>query len=365
LSCTKLRPVSASLITNLSRFIKDEMARYMRVLITGINGFAASHLADEYLREGDDEVQGTVRQHSNLSNIAHILNKIKTHYCDVTDAYAVLNVVRDGDFDVIHHLAGVTYLPFSYDNPSLTLNVNFMGTLNVLEAIRRSDSDCVLHYTSSSEVYGALDDTKELMSEETRLNPMSPYATAKIASENLCRNHQLLYGAKSVITRAFNHTSERQAKHFFVRTVVDKGFEIKSGATNSFALGNLMTFREYLDARDVAEAYKLAISKPLKYGEPYNIASGTGYAGLFIVKLVSRMLGIQNYDIVQSNPRRVDSPFVIGDGRKFSQATGWSRRTYIAETLESMIRAVDPALHPNARGMDDFFDENRSLIVQR
>ena len=312
----------------------------MRVLITGINGFAASHLADVYLSDSENEVHGTIRQHSNLNNVSHILDKIKTHYCDVTDGYALLNAIKEGDFDVIHHLAAVSYLPFSYENPGLTLNVNFMGTLNVLEAIRRADSDCVLHFTSSSEVYGALEPNVDVITEETKTNPTSPYATAKVASENLCRNHQLLYGTKSVLTRAFNHTSERQARHFFIPTVVEKGFQIKTGREKAFTLGNLSTYREYLDARDVAEAYKLAVTKPLVHGEPYNIASGTGYSGLFVVKLVAKMLGLEKYGIQQSNLRKVDNPFVIGNGKKFSTAH-WLEQTYLHREDDRIYDKID------------------------
>ncbi len=336
----------------------------MRVLITGINGFAASHLADTYLAGSDNEVHGTIRQHSNLTNISHVLDKIKTHYCDVTDGYSLLNVVKEGDFDVVHHLAAVSYLPFSYDNPGLTLNVNFMGTLNVLEAIRRSDTDCILHFASSSEVYGALDPNVEIITEETKTNPTSPYATAKEASENLCRNHQLLYGTKCILTRAFNHTSERQAKHFFVPTVLEKGFQIKSGMSRKFNLGNLATYREYLDARDVAEGYRLAVTKPLKNGEAYNIASGTGYSGMFVVKLISKMLRLQRPEIIQSDQRKVDNPRVVGDGSRFSQATGWTRKLFLEKTLETMIGATDREFEPDLSGMREFLLENKDLYLQ-
>lgn len=163
----------------------------------------------------------------------------------------------------------------------------------------------------------------------------------------------------------FNHTSERQARHFFIPTVVEKGFQIKTGREKAFTLGNLSTYREYLDARDVAEAYKLEVTKPLVHGEPYNIASGTGYSGLFVVKLVAKMLGLEKYGIQQSNLRKVDNPFVIGNGKKFSQLTGWNRRIFIEKTIESMIKSIDPGFEPDATTMRHFIEENKSLFVQK
>jgi GDP-mannose 4,6-dehydratase len=320
-------------------------------------------LADAYAADEQNDVHGTVRRSSSLANIRHLLSRVKLHYCDITDSEAVSTTIKGEKFEVVHHLAAISYLPTSYENPELTRTVNLTGTQNVLEAIRKSSAECVFHLASSSEVYAAT--TSEETSETTPLNPTSPYATAKVDAEKLCRDYNASYGLKTVITRAFTHTSERQAKHFFVPTVLEQAFQIRSGQSESFLLGNTMTLREYLDARDVANAYELAVRNNVTYAEPYNVASGVGYTGLLIVKLTAKLLDLQSCPIRQTHLRQETKISTIGNGDKFSTRTGWKRQVFIPRTLATMIKAIDPNLAVDTSRLKQFFEENANLYSDK
>src|SRR3990167_11016599 len=178
----------------------------MKALITGVSGFAASHLAELLLKEGW-EVSGTKRVRSKLENIEHIVQDIDIHICEMTDAFVVREVVKKVKPDVVFHLAAQSFVPLSWKAPHLTFETNVQGTINVLEACRELENQPVILITSSAQVYG----NAELpFGRNTLLNPQNPYDVSKLAQEMIARVYWKSYGMKVRLTRAFNITGPRR-----------------------------------------------------------------------------------------------------------------------------------------------------------
>jgi len=307
----------------------------MRVCITGINGHVGSWLAEFYLKKGY-EVHGIVRPRSNLTFLQG-LEGLKLHLCDIRDAHGVMEVLKN-EFNIIHHLAAITFVPYSWENPSDTIETNVLGSVNVLEAVRRSfhSDDAILHVAGSSEEYGYVKPDEVPITENNPLRPHSPYGVSKVAEDMLAQQYYRSYGLKTVVTRAFNHTSIRRGDHFLTKQVVIQAARIKKGLQEHFILGNLEAVRDFLDVRDVLQAYFLAVEK-CNYGEPYNVSSGIGLSAREVVDIVAGIAKIPNKAV--EDPSRVrpsEAPILIGDSTKFREKTGWRPTIPIEETLSQM-----------------------------
>lgn len=294
-------------------------------------------MAERYITEGW-EVHGTVRQGSSLQNIAD-LPALTLHQMDLTDSHAVGRAVSQG-FDVIHILGAVTLVPYSWSNPITTMDTNVNGPLNVLEAVRRLSVKPLLHYPSTCEVYGIVDRTEVPIGETAPVRPSSPYAASKACAEMLCSLYWRAWGVKVIITRAFNHESRRRPYSFLTRTVCRQAAEIALGKREEFKLGNLEAVRDWTDARDMAEAYMMAI-QVCPPGEPFNICSEKGLSIRQIVEIVAGHAGLSEYRIKQdpSKLRPVDNPVFVGNCSKFREATGWIPKRDIRDTLREMYEA--------------------------
>lgn len=319
----------------------------MRVLITGLAGHVGSILAEQYLEAGH-EVHGTVRERSDLSFIKHNMDKYDLHLLDIRDANAVQRIVRgDGhSYDVIHHLAGLTFVPTSWQIPSEVFQTNTIGTLNFLEALRNETSSTIFHFAGTSEEYGRVPQDKIPIREETRLDPSSPYAISKVAAEQLCSLYTEAYGVKTIITRAFNHSSARRGGQFVTKAVCKQTAEIELNMRKEFELGDTSVKRDWLHASDVCRAYRLAVQKCVS-GWPYNICSGEAHSILELIETACEIADIDPIPTIVTHPsklRRIDNPILLGDNSRFLAATGWkpkiSFRDLIKEIYEHELEAL-------------------------
>ena len=309
-------------------------AEGQRILITGINGMMGSYLAEYYLNHGCD-VHGTVRQASNLRYIKEIQDKLILHRTDLLDSHGILDVVKTG-FDIIHATASITYVPYSWMNPNHTVDVIVKGTVNLLEAVRRANHDTVFHYFGSSEQYGIVSPEDIPLKESHPLKPHSPYGVAKTSGEMFSRQFHETYGMKTVITRAFNHESERRGREFIGPTIARQAIQIAEGRRKNYSLGNLEAVRDITDYRDIVNAYTLAVKK-CDWGEPYNVCSMKGYSVAQIVTMVSRIAGITaGVEVDPARVRPTDIPVLIGDSTKFKEKTGWKPMYSYEDTLKNI-----------------------------
>lgn len=328
----------------------------MRCLITGITGFAGSHLA-EYLLTLGCEVFGTARHRSPLENITGILDKINLiSGVDLRDAHAVGAAVEGAEPEYVFHLASQSFVPSSWISPADTLETNAIGTINLLEAVRRSKLSPVIQIAGSSEEYGCpplveddslitfgINQTPRLVfklpiTEDFPLLPLSPYAVSKVAEDLLGYQYHKSYGLKIVRTRAFNHTGPRRGENFATSNFAKQIVEIEKGKKEPvLKVGNLEAKRDFTDVRDIVRGYWLAVTRG-KYGEAYNICSGKARAIQSVLDIL-RMQSPARFEVVQDKERMrpSDIPILEGDSSKFRKQTGWKPEIGFTKTMGDLL----------------------------
>jgi len=306
-------------------------------LITGITGFAGSHLAELLLKK-NHEVYGIVRWRSKTENIEHIRKHLKLIETDLLDAHSVQNLIKITKPDYIFHLAAQSFVPTSWHAPAHTLNLNIVGQLNLFEAIREIGIRPVVQIACSSEEYGLVYPNEVPIKETNSLRPLSPYGVSKVAQDMLGWQYFKSYGMKIIRTRAFNHTGPRRGDVFAESTFAKQIAEIEKGEKDPIIkVGNLAAKRDYTDVRDMVCAYLLAVEKG-KPGEVYNICSGKAYP---IKDILNLLLSMSKKKIkVEVDPQRLrpsDVKILLGDCSKFKRTTGWKSKIPLEETLEDLL----------------------------
>jgi GDP-4-dehydro-6-deoxy-D-mannose reductase len=248
-----------------------------RILITGITGFAGSHLADFVLAEKPGvEILGTCRWRSRRENIEHLEGKVRLLECDLGDMTALRAALDTAQPDAVFHLAAQSFVPTSWSAPTETFHINVIGQINLFEAIRSLDLGPVVQIACSSEEYGLVHKDETPISEQNPLRPLSPYAVSKVTQDFLGYQYFMSYGLRAVRTRGFNHEGPRRGEVFVMSNFAKQIASIEAGLHEPvMRVGNLDAVRDFTDVRDMVEAYWLAAEKG-EPGEVYNIASGTG-----------------------------------------------------------------------------------------
>jgi len=311
----------------------------MRALITGITGFAGSHLADYLLAEQSDvEIFGTYRWRSRMENIDHLDGKINLLECDLRDAAAVHGVLAEVRPDYIFHLAAQSYVPASWRAPSDTLTTNLIGQTNIFEAVRMLELDPVIQIAGSSEEYGLVLPDEVPIKETNPLRPLSPYAVSKVGQDLLAYQYFRSYGLKTIRTRGFNHTGPRRGEVFVTSNFAKQIASIEAGLREPvIRVGNLDAQRDFTDVRDMVRAYWLAVTKA-KHGEVYNLASGKAVT---IRELLDQLLALSETKVeVQVDPERLrpsDVEILLGDFSKFKADTGWEPSIPLEQTLRDTL----------------------------
>lgn len=336
----------------------------MRVLITGITGFAGSHLAEYILANHPEvEVYGACRWRSrmdhlqdlyrqgklnnlvevstdNYQNLAHLLrpNTVTLLHCDLTDAASAKRLIELVRPDRIFHLAAQSYVPGSWNAPAMTMEVNVIGQINLFEAVRQAGIDPLIHIAGSSEEYGLVYPNEVPMKETNPLRPLSTYAVSKVAQELLGWQYFRSYGLKCIVTRGFNHTGPRRGEIFVTSSFAKQIAEIEKGLRPPIIwVGDLESRRDWTDVRDMVRAYWLALEKG-EPGEVYNIGSGVSRRVGDMLELLLSMTDM-NVEIRQ-DPARLrpsDVPILWADATKFKKRTGWEPRIPFEQTLRDLL----------------------------
>ena len=311
----------------------------MRALITGITGFAGSHLADYLLADHPDvEVYGIYRWRSRRDNIEHLderLTLLEADLRDYTSLHHLLNEVRP---DYIFHLAAQSFVPSSWRAPGETLTTNIAGQTNLFEAVRALDLDPTIQIACSSEEYGLVLPDEVPIRETNPLRPLSPYAVSKIGQDFLGYQYFQSYGLKVLRTRGFNHTGPRRGSVFVASNFSRQVAAIEAGIQDPvIRVGNLDAVRDFTDVRDMVRAYWLAVTRG-RPGEVYNICSGTG---ITMRELLDRIVAMAQVEVtVETDPERLrpsDVETLIGDSSKFRGDTGWEPQIPFDQTLKDLL----------------------------
>lgn len=311
----------------------------MRALITGITGFAGSHLAEYLLADHPDvEVFGLYRWRSRMENIEHVRSRVTLLECDLRDYTSVHAALTASRPDYIFHLAAQSFVPSSWTAPNETLTTNVSGQTNLFEAIRALGLDPVVQIACSSEQYGLVLPDEVPIKETNPLRPLSPYAVSKVTQDYLGYQYFMSYGLKAIRTRGFNHTGPRRGHVFVTSNFCSQVAAIELGLQEPvIRVGNLEAIRDFTDVRDMVRAYWLAVTKG-KPGEVYNIATGKG---IVIRELLEMIIGMARVEVrIETDPARLrpsDVEILIGDSSKFRADTGWEPQVPFEQTVRDLL----------------------------
>lgn len=308
-----------------------------KVLITGITGFAGSHLAELLLKVGF-EVFGTARPRSKTDNIDHIKQKLRLEDADLMDSHSMYSILAKIKPDFIFHLAAQSFVQTSWASPASTMEVNVVGTVHLFESVRRAGIKPIIQIACSSEEYGLVLPNEIPVRETNPLRPLSPYAVSKVAMDYLGYQYHQSYGMKIVRTRGFNHTGPRRGEVFVTSNFAKQIAEIeKSKKEPILYVGNLETKRDWTDVRDIVRAYLLAVQK-CHYGEVYNICSEKT---IKVGDMLSLLLSMSKVKVkIEKDPSRMrpsDVVVLLGDCSKFKKVTSWKPEIPFEKTMENLL----------------------------
>jgi len=323
-----------------------------RVLITGLAGFAGSHLA-EYLLNLGAQVYGTVRRHAvpKYENIEHIRDKIFFQEIDLTSLERTLSIFKKIQPQHIFHLAAESFVPTSFREPTRVMYNNTVSTVNIFEAARVYDSDLEsVQVACSSEQYGLVSVDEIPVSEDVKKNPFRPrsiYGITKVVTEHTATLYHKAYGIPSYITRGFNHEGPRRGLQFVTSVIHKQIIRILEGKQNNIIIGNPNAIRDFTHVFDTVRAYILVCEKGRK-AEPYNVSSGKGISIANYIEICKNLYDLNVPILIDPDRLRPsDVPILIGSNEKIKNEIGWVPLYPITKIMQDGI---------------DYFKEHREFL---
>lgn len=304
----------------------------MRILITGIDGSIAPHVANHFVREGH-VVMGSSHHEKSV-----VPANVSSYHCDVSNFESVKKLLNETTPDAIVHLAAVSVIGRSWTNPAETMNVNLQGTIHFLETLRQTNSKCRFIFMGSREVYGNVPPEKMPITESVPLAPVNPYGVSKAGGEWMVQLYATKYGVDALTIRAFNHTAPDWPERFVDSNWCKQVARMELGKQPPvLEVGDLSSVRDYLDCRDAARAIDALIQKGRK-GEAYNVCSGKPTSGKMIIdELLSRTT--KPFE-VKVDPARIFKDQVKeawGSNQKIREHTGWSPKYDSSQTQLELL----------------------------
>ncbi len=257
---------------------------------------------------------------------------------EITDPGALLAAVSEAAPDAIYHLAAITHVGQSWDEPLRVLEVNVLGTAALLAAARECGSNPRILVTSSAEVYGAITDPSQLpLTEDSPTLPLSPYAASKLAAEAVCTQAWLGHGQHVVVVRPFNHIGPGQSPNFAVSALSKRIVDAERSGAGEIRVGNLSARRDFTDVRDVVRSYRMLVESGAP-GAVYNMCSGRDVS---IQEIADRLLAAAGSTVrLVPDPalmRPVEVPVLRGDPTRLTSATGWVPELSLDQTLTDVL----------------------------
>jgi len=313
----------------------------VRALITGVAGFAGSHLADYLVDHTSWEIWGVVRR--SRWRISHLQGKIHTVACDLSDPVATQQLIADVRPAVVFHLAAQANVGASWYNPWSTYEANLKAQLSLLEAIVNAKVEAQVLVVGSNEAYGR--PVYLPIDENHPFRPVTPYGVSKATQDLMAQQYYLARNIPVIRVRPFNHIGPRQSLGFVCPDFASQVARIEVGLQEPvIRVGNLSARRDFTDVRDVAVAYWLALTQGTP-GDVYNVGRGEAHA---IQEILDILLQASRVPIrVEQDPKRMrpsDVPEVVCDASKLRAQTGWKPsipfRQSVLDTLEEWRQRV-------------------------
>ena len=326
-----------------------------KALITGITGQDGSYLAELLLEKGY-KVYGLIRRKSRTTfgNIEHRKDDIKFIYADMTDLVSLVNAMKISQADEVYNLAAQSFVGTSWEQPSATADIDGIGALNMLEAIKIVKPEARFYQASTSEMFGLVQAIPQ--NEETPFYPRSPYGVAKLYGHWITKNYRESYGMYACSGILFNHESERRGKEFVTRKITDAVARIKLGVQDVLELGNIDAKRDWGHAKEYVKAMWLMLQQ--NEADDYVIATNeTRTVREFVEKAFKHV----DMDVVWEGKNeneigkdaktgkiliKINSEFfrpaevdiLIGDPKKGEENLGWKREISFEELVERMVK---------------------------
>jgi GDP-4-dehydro-6-deoxy-D-mannose reductase len=308
----------------------------MRALVTGSAGFVGQHLITYLLQETDLEILGSV--YYKLPLPPSDSPRVHFQHVDLQDEAAVHELIARWRPDYTFHLAGQSFVPYSWENPWLTFDQNVHIQLNLFRAMIEAEMEGRILVVGSGDEYGAIEPEDLPIDEKTPLRPVSPYAVSKIAQELLGWQYHHSHGIHAVRVRPFNHIGPGQREMFVASSFAKQIAEIEAGIKPPVLRhGNLDARRDFTDVRDMVRAYWLLITHG-QPGEVYNAGSGRAVS---IQHLLDTLLSLSTVSIsTEIDPERMrpsDIPVIVCDPTRLHLTTGWQAAIPLEQTLADIL----------------------------
>lgn len=319
-------------------------------LITGITGQDGSYLAEFLLNKGY-EVHGLIRRSStfNTSRIDHIYEdpheinpRLILHYGDLIDGVGLTNLIREIQPNEVYNLGAQSHVQVSFNMPQYTAQVDAVGAVGLLEAIKSANIDTRFYQASTSELFGS---TPPPQNENSIFRPQSPYAAAKLMAYWCTVNYRDGYGLHATNGILFNHESPRRGETFVTRKITKAVAEIANGSTKKLYLGNLDAVRDWGYAKEYVESMWLMLQ--MKEPSDYVVATGVGATVRDFVKVAFAHVGLEWEKYVETDSkylRPTEVHALIGDPTKATEILGWKAKTHWEELAKLMVEADIEAL---------------------
>jgi GDP-4-dehydro-6-deoxy-D-mannose reductase len=306
-----------------------------RVLITGADGFVGRYLASFLADEGGVEVLGLDMRPPRDGGP---WDRCGYRECDLLDRDSVF--ARVGEFrpEYVFHLAAQSSVRRSWEDPRLTYDIALTGQANLFDALREAGLDARIHVACSSEEYGKVSEDELPITEDHPLRPASPYALSKVMQDYHAVFCHQAYGARPVVTRAFNMIGPGQSPEFVVSDFARQIAEAEAGKREAvIRVGNLEARRDFSDVRDLVGAYWMLVRRGTP-GEAYNVCGGRDHS---IAQVLEMLLSMADADIRvevdQARLRKSDIPVLRGDNGKMRELVGWVPDRPLEETLKDVL----------------------------
>lgn len=312
-----------------------------RILITGVSGFVAGHFID-YLYDNsiECEIVGIDRDTPKI-DFGKYTDQMRIHFSiiDLMDKDALKNILSSFKPDYVLHLASFSSVAFSWKYPTESFMNNSNIFLNLIDAIREVNLSCRVLSVGSSEEYGNVSKTELPLNESQKVNPVSPYAVARVSQEMMSKVYVKAYGMNLIMTRSFNHIGPRQDDRFVIPSFIKRIIDIKKSGRGKGVIetGDTTIIRDFVDVRDVVRAYYMLLTKGTP-GEIYNICSGKAYRLSDIIDCIADEIGVNVTTRV--NPEFVrpdDNKEIVGSAYKIESELGWKAIIDIKDSLKDMI----------------------------
>lgn len=310
-------------------------------LISGISGQDGSNLTDLLLSK-DYVIHGIVRRHSYSQNqttrLHHCQNRVHFHYGDVTDAACLSRIVREVQPDEVYHLAAQSHVRVSFDNPKYTVEVNGIGTMNMLEAIRLECPKARSYTACSSEQFGESVDADGFQRETTKFCPVSPYGASKVLAYNITHLYRAGYGQFAALGILFNHTGSRRGVSFVEAKIAKTLAEVAAGKAEYVELGNVDSRRDWGSSVDYVRAMWLILQhdKP----EDFVIATGETYSVWDFAIALCAEFDLDPQRVIKTGVERYqrpqELPYLRGDASKARRVLGWEPTVTFAELVKEL-----------------------------